>query len=27
MAVIAPGIKQPIYRENHPDADDEIHLF
>lgn len=27
MAVIAPGVKQPIYRENHPDINDEIHLF
>lgn len=27
MSVIALGIKQPIYREHHPDMDDEIHLF
>lgn len=27
MADIATGIKQPIYRENHLDTDDEIHLF
>mgnify|MGYP006883110269 CR=1 FL=1 len=27
MQAIASGIKQPIYREEHPDMDDEIHLF
>ncbi|MDC1446368.1 hypothetical protein N8344_00185 [bacterium] len=27
MSVIVTGIKQPIYREHHPDMDDEIHLF
>lgn len=27
MQEIAPESKHPIYRENHPDANDEIHLF
>lgn len=27
MTAITPGMKQPIYKEDFQDADDEIHLF